>query len=99
MEWFGGRGEGGSFYSPIWLLVITSHCVVETALCEFRPVFRGFLGLPDPHSDSYKFGSGSFLFPIKVLSGLKYYYNFLAENLSLIIKHIFTILKLLNFFY
>jgi hypothetical protein len=39
-------------------------------------------------------GSGSFPYPNKVLSRLKKI--FLAKNLILIIKHIFTILKLFN---
>ncbi len=41
--------------------------------------------------------SGSVPFPLKVLSGLKSYKNFLAENLIFIINHNCTILKLLNF--
>jgi len=38
-------------------------------------------------------GSGSFSFPLKVLSRLKKYENFLAKYLILIIKHIFSIWK------
>ncbi len=93
--------------------VNTFNCSSEKPVfrIRIRIGIRMFLGLPDPHPD-YKYesgwgsGSGSFPFLIKVLSGLKQWLqnkflfkNFLAQNLISIIKHIFTILKILNFIF